>query len=104
MDRLDAMTVFVAVVDEGSLAAAARRLGWSAAAVTRAIKALERRHRVRLLNRTTRVVRVTEAGERFAATCRTVLAELTEVDQLGAGPPRGMLTVSAPLMFGRLQV
>lgn len=68
MDRIDAMAAFVAAVDEGSLAAAARRLGRSPAAVTRAVALLERRTGTRLLYRTTRVLRLTEAGERYIAT------------------------------------
>lgn len=107
MDRIDAMTAFVATVDEGSLAGAARRLGRSPAAVTRALALLERRTGTRLLYRTTRVVRLTEAGERFIATCRRVLMDLEEAELLAAGErtaPRGLLTVTAPLLFGHLYV
>jgi DNA-binding transcriptional LysR family regulator len=68
MDRIDAMTAFVATVDEGSLAGAARRLGRSPAAITRSIASLERRTAAKLLYRTTRVVRLTEAGDRYIAT------------------------------------
>ncbi len=101
------MIAFVTAVDEGSLAGAARRLGRSAAAVTRAIGSLERRIGTRLLYRTTRVLRLTEAGERFIATCRRVLADLEEAEQSASGErtaPRGLLTVTAPLLFGRLYV
>lgn len=107
MDRIDAMAAFVAAVDEGSLAAAARRLGRSPAAVTRAIALLERRTGTRLLYRTTRVLRLTEAGERYIATCRHVLTELEEAELLAAGErsaPRGILAVTAPAFFGRLYV
>lgn len=107
MDRIDAMTAFVATVDEGSLAGAARRLGRSPAAVTRAVALLERRTGTRLLYRTTRVVRLTEAGERYIATCRRVLTDLDEAELFTAGEraaPRGMLTVTAPLLFGHLYV
>jgi DNA-binding transcriptional LysR family regulator len=107
MDRLDAMAAFVATADEGRLAAAARCLGRSPAGVTRAIAALEQRIGVRLLHRTTRVVRLTEAGERYLVTCRRVLAELEEADLVAAGEratPRGLLTVTAPALFGRLHV
>jgi DNA-binding transcriptional LysR family regulator len=107
MDRLDAMAAFVATADEGGLAAAARRLGRSPAAITRAIAALEQRTGVRLLHRTTRVVRLTEAGERYLATCRRVIADLEEADVAAAGErtvPRGLLTVTAPALFGRLHV
>jgi len=107
MDRLDAMAAFVAAVDEGSLAGAARRLGRSPAAVTRAVALLERRTGTRLLYRTTRVVRLTEAGARYIATCRHVLTELEEAELLAAGErsaPRGILTVTAPAFFGRRYV
>ena len=101
------MTTFVAVVDEGSLAGAARRLGHSPAAVTRALALLERRIGTRLLYRTTRVVRLTEAGDRYVATCRRLLIDLEEAELRASGErtaPRGMLTVTAPLSFGRLHV
>jgi DNA-binding transcriptional LysR family regulator len=107
MDRIDAMTAFVASVDEGSLAGAARRLGRSPAAITRAIAGLERRCGTRLLYRTTRSVRLTEPGERYLASCRRILADLQEAELAAAGEssaPRGMLNVTAPLLFGRLHV
>jgi DNA-binding transcriptional LysR family regulator len=103
MDRLDAMQVFVAVLDCGSLAGAARRLGRSPAAVTRAVAFLERRLGARLLHRTTRVVKATAAGERFAAASRRILAELDAAAAEAAGEttaPRGQLVVAAPLVFG----
>jgi len=107
MDRIDTMAAFVAAVDEGSLSGAARRLGRSPAAITRAIAALEARAGTRLLHRTTRVVALTEAGGRYLETCRRILADLEEADLLAAGEratPHGTLTLSAPLIFGRLYV
>ena len=107
MDRIEAMTAFVTAADLGSLVGASRRLGRSPAAVTRAVAALERLVGTRLLNRTTRVVRLTEAGERYIASCRRILADLKEADLMAAGErsaPRGVLTVTAPLLFGRLYV
>ena len=103
IDRLDAMRVFVTVLDQGSLAAAARHLGRSPAAITRAIAFLERHTGVQLLHRTTRLLRLTEAGERYALACQRVLADLEEADLLAAGEraaPRGLLTVTAPVMLG----
>jgi DNA-binding transcriptional LysR family regulator len=103
MDRLDAMRVFVAALDEGSLAGAGRRLGRSAAAVTRAVAFLEGHVGVQLLHRTTRALRLTEAGERYASTCQRVLTDLEEADISAAGEraaPRGLLTITAPVMFG----
>jgi len=104
MDRIDAIEAFVAALDEGSLAGAARRLRKSPAAITRALTFLQQRVGVRLLHRTTRALRLTEAGERYAAACRRVLADLKEADMHAAGDraaPRGVLTISAPIMFGR---
>ncbi|OHV82589.1 LysR family transcriptional regulator [Rhizobium sp. LCM 4573] len=103
MDRIDAMKVFVCSLDEGSLAAAGRKLGRSPAAVTRAISFLESHVGVQLLHRTTRTIKLSEAGERYAAACRRVLTDLEEADLLAAGEtkaPRGTLTVTAPLISG----
>ena len=107
MDRLHLMTVFVAVAEEESFAAGARRLGMSPPAVTRAISALEDRLGVKLLNRTTRYVRVTDAGSRYLDDCRRIIHESDEADEAAAGinaEPRGHLAVTAPVMFGRLFV
>lgn len=103
MDRIDAMRVFVTALDEGSLAAAGRKLGHSAAAVTRAVGLLEKHVGTQLLHRTTRSLRLSDAGERYAAACRRVLAELAEADLLAAGEgaaPRGLLTLTGPLASG----
>src|SRR5260370_6741788 len=99
MDRIDAMKVFVAVLDEGSLAGAGRKLGRSPAAVSRALAFLEGHVGVQLLHRTTRSSKLSEAGERYAAACRRVLTDLEEADILAAGgrlAPRGPLTPTAP--------
>jgi DNA-binding transcriptional LysR family regulator len=107
MDRLHLMTVFVAVAEEESFAAGARRLGMSPPAVTRAISALEERLGVKLLNRTTRYVRVTDAGHRYLDDARRIIGEMDEADEAAAGinaEPRGHLAVTAPVMFGRLFV
>lgn len=107
MDRFYAMTALVAAVDEGSLAGASRRLSRSPAAITRAIASLERSVSTRLLHRTTRSVRLTAAGERYLTSCRRILADLEEAEMMAAGErttPRGVLTVTAPLVFGRLHV
>ncbi len=103
MDRIDAMRVFVAALDEGSLAGAGRRLGRSPAAVSRAIAFLESHVGVPLLHRTTRSIRLSEAGERYLAACRRVLGDLEEADIAAAGEraaPRGRVTLTAPVMSG----
>ncbi|WP_374348449.1 LysR family transcriptional regulator [Chitinimonas sp.] len=107
MDRLHLMAVFVAVGEEESFAGGARRLGMSPPAVTRAISALETRLGVKLLQRTTRHVRVTEAGQRYLDDARRIINECDEADEAAGGinaAPRGVLTVTAPVMFGRLYV
>jgi DNA-binding transcriptional LysR family regulator len=107
MDRLDAMRVFVEVAEAPGFAAAARRLRLSPPAVTRAVAALEQRVATRLLHRTTRSVRLTEAGERYLADCKRLLADVedTEAAARGAGSePRGQLAVTASVLFGRLYV
>ena len=103
MDRIDAMKVFIATLDEGSLAGAGRRLKKSPAAVSRAIAFLEAHVGVELLHRTTRSIRLSEAGERYALACRRVLTELEEAEIIAIGEktaPRGILTLSAPPISG----
>jgi len=107
MDRFHLMSVYIAVAEERGFASAARRLGMSPPAVTRAIAALEQRLGVRLLNRTTRHVRTTEAGHRYLEDARRVLDEVDAVDQAVSGinaEPRGHLAITAPVMFGRMFV
>lgn len=107
MDRLQAMTVFVTVVDAGGFASAARKLDLSPPVVTRAVAELEERLGLRLLTRTTRVVRVTEAGARFAEDCRRILAEIDAAEEAASGThaaARGTLVLTAPVLFGHLYV
>lgn len=107
MDRLHLMEVFVAVAEEESFAGGSRRLGMSPPAVTRAIAALEARLAVKLLSRTTRHVRVTEAGQRYLDDARRIIADVNEADEATAGiqgTPRGHLAVTAPVLFGKMFV
>ena len=107
MDRFHLLNVFIAVVDCQGLAGAARKLHMSPPAVTRAINDLETHLGLRLLMRTTRSVRVTDAGERYVQDCRRILAEMLEADESVTGmhsSPRGRLTVTAPMLFGSLFV
>ena len=97
------MRVFVAALDEGSLAGAGRRLGRSSTAVSRAIAFLEAHVGAELLYRTTRTMKLSEAGERYATACRRVLVDLEEADLSAAGEraaPRGTLTITAPPISG----
>ncbi|MFC5473518.1 LysR family transcriptional regulator [Paraherbaspirillum soli] len=107
MDRFYLMSVFVAVAEEESFAGAARRLNMSPPAVTRAIAALEERLGVKLLNRTTRFVRATDAGLRYLEDARRIMADADEADEAAAGvnaAPRGHLALTAPVLFGRMFV
>ena len=107
MDRFHLMAVFVAVAEEEGFAAAARRLRMSPPAVTRAIACLEERLGVRLLTRTTRLVRTTDAGARYLDDARRILLEADEADEAAAGinaRPRGNLAVTAPVLFGKIYV
>ncbi len=107
MDHLDSLKVFVAVAEAQGLAPAARKLGLSAPAVTRAISALEQRLGAQLLQRSTRSVRLTEIGERFLGDCRRILADLDEAEASAGGAhaaPKGALAITASSMFGRLHV
>jgi DNA-binding transcriptional LysR family regulator len=103
MDRIEAMKVFVAALDEGSLAGAGRKLGRSPAAVSRALAFLEGHVGAPLLHRTTRSSRLSEAGERYAAACRRLLTELNEAEIMlarGRSAPGGTLTLASPTLGG----
>lgn len=104
MGQFHLMHVFVATGEEESFARAARRLDLSPAAVTRAIAALEEQLGVKLLQRTTRHVRLTEAGRRYLDDCRNILASIAEANQAAAGvntAPKGNLSVTASVLFGK---
>jgi DNA-binding transcriptional LysR family regulator len=97
------MKVFITALDEGSLAGAGRKLGRSPAAVGRALTFLEGHVGVPLLHRTTRAIKLSEAGELYAAACRHMLTDLEEAEILAAGErsaPRGTLTLTAPVPTG----
>ncbi|WPB59217.1 LysR family transcriptional regulator [Xylophilus sp. GOD-11R] len=107
MDKLQCMAVFVKVAEVGSFAAAARKLLMSPPAVTRAVAMLEEAVGARLLLRTTRSVKPTEAGARYLEDCRRILLEVDEADAGAAGDhaaPSGMLTVTASVRFGAMHV
>jgi len=96
MDRFHQLQVYVAVAEEEGFAAAARRLQLSPPAVTRAVASLEDTLGVKLLDRTTRYVRATEAGRRYLADARQILAGLEAADEAAVGingEPRGHLAV-----------
>ncbi len=107
IDRLLLMSVFVGVAEEEGFAGAARRLSMSPPAVTRAIASLESHLGIKLFNRTTRYVRMTEAGQRYLKDARRVLAAADEADEAAVGvnaEPKGHLSVTASVLFGRLYI
>ncbi|UQY35484.1 LysR family transcriptional regulator [Pseudomonas fulva] len=107
MDRWQAMRVFVKVAETGSFASTARQLHMSAPAVTRIVAGLEDLIGARLLVRTTRSVKTTDAGSRYLQDCRRILADIAEAELAAAGhyaEPSGTLAVTAASMFGHLHV
>lgn len=104
MDRFQQMIVFVAVAEEESFSVAARRLGLSPPTVSRAVAALENALNVQLFNRTTRWVRMTDAGERYLQDARAILDDVAAAEEAAQGvnsTPSGPLSVTAPQLFGR---
>src|ERR1700741_2320761 len=103
MDKLDAMNAFAKVVPAGSYAEAARRLGLTRSAVSKAVMELEQTLGARLLDRTTRRVHPTEAGRAYYERCVDILSQVEEpelqVSRLH-DEPRGVLKVNAPMSFG----
>jgi len=107
MDRLEAMSVLIAVVDAGSMSAASKQLGIPLTTVSRKLGELEAHLKTRLLHRTTRQLSLTEAGASYVASCRRLLEEVEAVERAATGEyatPKGYLVVTAPVVFGRLHV
>lgn len=107
MDKFKAMHTFVRIAEEGSLTAAARALGASLPAVVRSLAAYEGALGVRLFNRTTRRISLTEEGRQHLERCRQVLTALQDAEAAlgeGAGEPVGHLHITAPVLFGQMYV
>ena len=105
MDRVEAMTVFLAVVEAGSLSAASRKLRMPLATVSRKISELEAHLKVRLLTRSNRQVTPTEAGRSFVGASRRIVQDVGEAEREASGEyrtPKGELFLSAPIALGRL--
>jgi DNA-binding transcriptional LysR family regulator len=105
MDRLDAMSVFAAIVDGGSLSAAGRRLGVPLATVSRKLADLEAYLKTRLIRRSTRKLVLTDAGRDYLEACRQILEQVDEAERAASGAyakVKGQLVVAAPIVFGRL--
>src|SRR5690348_10900537 len=101
------MGVFVAVAELRSFSAAARRLKLSPSLVTRSVAALEERLSIRLLQRTTRSVALTDAGARYLTRARRILSDVEEADGSARSErsvPTGRFVLTAPNVFGRMHV
>ncbi len=107
MDRLESMSILVAAVEAGSLSAAARRLDTPLATVSRKVSALEAHLRTRLLNRSSRKLTLTDAGQSYVSACKRILEDVGEAERAASGEysaPKGDLIITAPIVFGRLHV
>ncbi len=107
MDRLDAMSIFVAVVESGGFSAAARKLRVPLPTVSRKVAELEEHLNVRLLVRSTRKLSLTDAGGSYLTACKRILEDVGNAERTAAGEytaPRGELVLTAPIVFGRLHV
>ena len=107
MDRLEAMSILRETVDAGSLSAAGRRLGVPLATVSRKVSELEKHLGTRLLNRSSRKLTLTDAGRSYVMACKRILEDVAEAERVASGEysaPKGNLTLSAPIVFGRLHV
>ena len=107
MDRLDAMSILLAVVEAGSLSGASRKLGAPLPTISRKLSELETHLKTRLLVRSTRKLSLTDAGTAYVAAAKRILEEVSEAERLASGEyaaPRGELVIAAPLLFGRLHV
>src|SRR5499425_1771711 len=105
MDRLEAMSTFLAVVETGSLSAAARQLKAPLATVSRKVSELESHLQTKLFNRSSRALVPTEAGRSYIAAAKRILADVAEAERAASGEyttPRGDLSVSAPVGLGRM--
>jgi DNA-binding transcriptional LysR family regulator len=107
MDRLEAMSLLVSSAEAGSFSAAGRKLGVPLPTISRKVADLEAHLKTRLLVRSGRKLGLTEAGVAYVEACRRILKEITEAESRASGEynvPRGELTVTAPVVFGRLHI
>ena len=107
MDRLEAMSLLLSVVEAGSLSAASRKLGVPLPTLSRKISDLEAHLNTRLLTRSTRKLALTDSGAAYVAAAGRILDEVSEAERAASGEhaaPRGDLVITAPVVFGRLHV
>src|SRR5215471_19746129 len=101
MDRLDAMSILVLAVEAGSLSAASRQSGMPLATVSRKVSELEAHLGTRLLNRSSRRLTLTDAGQSYVAACKRILDDIEEAERAASGEysaPRGDLIITAPIV------
>jgi len=107
MDQLGAMKIFTRVVETGSFSAVAREMHTGQPAISKQVAALEDRLGVRLLNRTSRKLTLTEAGANYHEHCQSILSEISDAEEMIqslATTPRGRLRVNVSVAFGRLHI
>ncbi|EJL86542.1 transcriptional regulator [Polaromonas sp. CF318] len=107
MDKLKAMQAFIHIAEQGSLTAAAQVMESSLPAMVRTLAGFEAQLGVRLFNRTTRRISLTEEGRRHLESCRQLLAALADAESAlsaDAAEPAGQLTITAPMLFGQMHV
>src|ERR1700760_4938375 len=105
MDRLEAMSIVVAVAEAGSLSAAARGQRTPLPTVSRKVSELEAHLQTKLFNRSSRALVLTDAGRSYIAASKRILADVAEAERAASGEytiPRGDLSVSAPVTLGRI--
>lgn len=107
MDRFTSMQIFIAAVEEGSFAAAARRFQLSPAMAGKHVSAIESDLNVRLLQRSTRRLSMTDAGQRYYVRCKAILEAMEEANREVSDiqtTPRGLLRIAAPVAFGAMHL
>lgn len=107
MDKLKAMRVFVEIADANSLTGAARVLGMSLTSVVRSLAGLEEELGVRLFNRNTRKIVITDEGREYYQRCRAILGEIEDAESMLSerqAEPLGRVSVTAPVTFGKRHV
>jgi len=107
MDRLESMSMLIAVADAGSLSAAGRRLNVPLTTVSRKVSELEAHLGTQLIQRSSRRIALTDAGTAYIEACRRILDDISEAERTASGEyqaPRGELVITAPIVFGRLHL
>lgn len=107
MDKFTSMRIFIAAVEEGSFAAAARRFKLSSAMAGKHVSALESDLHVRLIQRSTRRLSLTDVGQRYYDRCKVIIEALDDADREASdiqATPRGLLRIAAPLAFGEMHL